>query len=262
MKGVKIIMLSIEVWNKENNKIPIIVSIPHSGTYLPVTMKEKLIDNIILANMDWYLPKLYLFLQDLGITTLVNNVSRYVIDTNREITDCKSDSYTQNYIYTKTTFNHEMYKRVLDNNEINYRIKEYYNPYHDFITNLINDKLTKFNKIYLIDLHSFGKDIEEDIVLGNKYYKTASYEFTSLVESLLKENGFKISLNNPYSGGYIVKKYASENVETIQIELSYKKYIENRIFENEVFPKIDNNLFNKTQEKLKSIFKELIEKTK
>ncbi len=253
---------NIEIWNKDNNKIPIIVSIPHSGTYLSVAMKEKLIDNTILTNMDWYLPKLYLFLQNLGITTLVNNVSRYVIDTNREITDCKSDSYVQNYIYTKTTFNHEMYKKVLDNNEINYRIKEYYTPYHHFITNLISDKLAKFNKVYLIDLHSFGKDIEEDIVLGNKNYKTASYEFTDLIKDSLEKNEFKISLNKPYSGGYIVKKYASENVETIQIELSYKKYIENRIFGNEAFPKIDNNLFNKTQEKLKSLFEELIEKTK
>lgn len=252
---------NIEIWNKYNNKIPIIVSIPHSGTYLPVTMKEKLIDNIILANMDWYLPKLYSFLHNLGITTLVNNVSRYVIDTNREITNCKSDSYSKNYIYTKTTFNHEMYKRILDNNEIAHRIKEYYNPYHDFITNLINDKLTEFNKVYLIDLHSFGKNIKGDIVLGNKNYQTASHEFTDLIENSLERNGFKISLNEPYSGGYIIKKYASENVETIQIELNYKRYIENRIFENEVFPKIDNNLFDKTQENLKLFFEELIEKT-
>lgn len=251
-------MNSVEIWNENKNIYPIIVSIPHSGTYLPKEMIDNLIDNILLPNMDWYLPKLYLFLQNLGITTLVNNVSRYVIDTNREITDCKNDSYVQNYIYTKTTFNHEMYKRVLNNNEITYRIKEYYNPYHDFITNLINDKLTKFNKIYLIDLHSFGKDIEEDIVLGNKNYKTASYEFTDLIKDSLEKNEFKISLNKPYSGGYIVKKYASENVETIQIELSYKKYIENRIFENETFPKIDNNLFNKTQEQLKGFFEELI----
>lgn len=251
---------NIEIWNKENDKIPIIVSMPHSGTYLPQEMKEKLADNIVLANMDWYLPKLLFFLKDFGITTLINNVSRYVIDTNREITDSKSDSYAKNYIYIKTTFNYEMYKKVLDNNEINYRIKKYYTPYHDCITNLMNDKLIKFNKVYLIDLHSFGKDIEEDLVLGNNYYQTANYEFTDLLESLLKKNGFKVSLNDPYSGGYIVKKYASENVETIQIELSYKKYIENRIFKNEAFPKIDNNLFGKTQEKLKNFFEELIEK--
>lgn len=253
---------NIEIWNKNNNKIPIIVSIPHSGTYLPITMKKNLVDNVVLSNMDWYLSELYLFLKDLGITTLVNNVSRYVIDTNREMNDFENDSYIKNYIYTKTTFNNKIYKKILDNKEINYRIKEYYNPYHDFIADLINDKLTKFNKVYLIDLHSFGKNLEEDIVLGNRNYQTASYEFTDLIETLLKRRGFKIILNKPYNGGYIVKKYANKNVETVQIELSYKKYIEDRIFLNEDYPKIDKSLFIETQEKLKNFFKELIEELK
>lgn len=252
-------MNNIEIWNNHGNRMPIIVSIPHSGTYIPKEMKDNLIDNIILANMDWYLPELYLFLQNLGVTTLVNNVSRYVIDTNREISDFEDDSYTKKYVYTKTTFNDEMYKRILDNAEINYRIQKYYNPYHKAISNLIYDKLTKFDKVYLLDLHSFGKDIEENIVLGNSKGQSAGYEFTTLIKNSLENQGFKISLNNPYSGGYIVKKYASKNVETIQIELSYKKYIEDRIFINEEFPKIDKHLFKETQKKLKSFFEEVIE---
>lgn len=69
----------------------------------------------------WYLPNLYSFLKYLEITTIVNNVSRYVIDPN-------------------------------------------------------NDKLSCFNKIYLIDLHSFGKDIDTNIVLGNRNGQTLNYK--------------------------------------------------------------------------------------
>ncbi len=251
-------MENIEVWNKSSNKIPIVVSIPHSGTYLPKEMKDKLIDNVVLPNMDWYLPELYSFLHNLEVTTIVNNVSRYVIDTNREIVDLKNDSYTKSYVYTKTTFNYEMYKRTLTDIEVNNRIQSYYKSYHKTIQNIINNKLKTFHKIYLLDLHSFGKNIEEDIVLGNKNGQTASDEFTRLVQGSLVNKGFRVSLNNPYSGGYIIKKYANDNVETIQIELSYKKYIDNRIFENEEFPKIDENLFYNTQYKLKSFFNEII----
>ena len=57
----------IEVWNEYNHTIPIIVSIPHSGTFLPKRMKEKLYENILLPNMDWYLNELYSFLKDLEI---------------------------------------------------------------------------------------------------------------------------------------------------------------------------------------------------
>lgn len=38
-------MNEIEIWNGDKNKLPIIVSIPHSGTYIPQTMKENLVDN-------------------------------------------------------------------------------------------------------------------------------------------------------------------------------------------------------------------------
>ena len=36
-------MNNIEIWNKYNSKIPIIVSVPHSGTYVPKLMKENLL---------------------------------------------------------------------------------------------------------------------------------------------------------------------------------------------------------------------------
>lgn len=251
-------MNKIEIWNEDKNEIPLIVSIPHSGTYIPQEMRGNLIDNVVLSNMDWYLPNLYSFLKNLEITTIINNVSRYVIDPNREIINNTSDFFVHKYVYTKTTFNYPMYKKTLDNNEIKFRIQEYYNPYHKEISHLINEKLTNFNKVYLIDLHSFGKDIDEDIVLGNKNGETARKEFTNLVRDSLEKLDFKVNLNNPYSGGYIVRKYANENVETLQIELSYKKYIENKIFGNEEFPRIHKNSFNEIQEKMKSFFEEIV----
>lgn len=252
-------MDKIEIWNNSKNITPIIVSIPHSGTYIPQTMKNKLIDNVILANMDWYLPNLYSFLKDLEITTIINNVSRYVIDPNREIANnINISSYVDNYIYTKTTFNNPMYHAELEDKEINTRIEKYYTPYLQTLQKLINDKLSHFNKIYLIDLHSFGKAIDEDIILGNKNGKTFNKELTLLIKNTLESLNFKVGLNNPYSGGYIIKKYANNKVETIQFELNYKKYIDNRIFVNEEFPKINKKLFIETQKNLRNFFVKMI----
>lgn len=251
-------MNEIEIWNDDKNKIPLIVSIPHSGTYIPQTMQEKLVDNLILANIDWYLPNLYSFLKDLEITTIINNVSRYVIDPNREITDSINTSYVDNYVYTKTTFNNPMYNTDLEDEEIRDRITKYYAPYHQALEKLINDKLSYFNKIYLIDLHSFGKNIDANIILGNKNGQTFNKEFTMLIKDTLEKLDFIVSLNSPYSGGYITKRYANNKIETLQIELSYKKYIDDRTFGNEEFPKINKTLFAETQEKMKTFFKEII----
>ena len=45
--------------NKEDNVYPVVISIPHSGTGITPDMDKKLIDDIILPNMDWYLPELF-----------------------------------------------------------------------------------------------------------------------------------------------------------------------------------------------------------
>ena len=74
----------VEIINLNNNEIPIVISIPHSGEYVTMKMSNNLND-VFLSNMDWYLDKLYSFLSDLGFTIIINNVSRYVIDINRDI---------------------------------------------------------------------------------------------------------------------------------------------------------------------------------
>lgn len=49
------------VINEFVHVIPIVISIPHSGTYLTQPMKQNLKPNIVLPNTDWYLPVLYSF---------------------------------------------------------------------------------------------------------------------------------------------------------------------------------------------------------
>lgn len=237
----------IQLFNENKHLYPFIISIPHSGTLISETMYNNLIKNVILANMDWYLPQLYDFLSDMGFTVIINNVSRYMIDTNRSLEDKTSDSlYNKNLIYTKTTFNKNMYKSTLSQEEIQYRINNYYIPYHKEIEKLLKEKLKYFNKVYLIDLHSFGKDIDANIVLGNRSGQTLNKEPTMSIKNALEKLDFIVSLNNPYSGGYITRKYANNKVETLQLELSYKKYIDDRIFENEEFPRINKALFTET----------------
>lgn len=247
----------IEIFNSTKHELPIVISIPHSGAYLSRYMCDNLSENIILSNMDWYLPKLYSFLKEMGFTTIINNVSRYVIDTNRNIEEKNiDDSYLNTSIYTKTTFGRNMYKEKIDSQEIIYRINECYVPYHQAIENVLKEKLKYFKTVYLIDLHSFGKDVQADIVLGNDDGKTASDVFVKFIKKLLEKEGFIVKNNNPYRGGYITKFYSNkiEGCETLQIELSYQTYIDRRKFGEEEFPNINEIVFIEAQDKLKNFF--------
>ena len=80
------------------------------------------------------------------------------------------------------------------------------------------------------------------------------------MDKLLKEQGFYVQNNVPYSGGYITRHYGNSinKCEALQIELSYKAYIDNREFLEEEFPNINEVLFKNTQKKMKTVFKNFI----
>src|SRR5260221_8665287 len=63
---------------------PLIVSIPHAGTFVPHSVGRHLgVCAACRCDTDWHLPRLYDFLGELGATVIVANLSRYVIDVNR-----------------------------------------------------------------------------------------------------------------------------------------------------------------------------------
>lgn len=248
-------------YNLNCHDLPFVISIPHSGTKITKQMNDQLLDDAVLANMDWYLPKLYDFLKDLRFTIIINNISRYVIDPNRKINACIGTSYTTNLIYKETTQGYPMYKNNIINDEINERITAFYKPYHEMIQGAINEKLRYYNTVYLIDLHSFGRNEGGDVIIGNRHGKTASNDYFKLIRGLLENQDFKVIENIPFSGGYITSHYGKqERCEAIQIELWYQKYIDKREFGNEELPIINSKLFKETKQKMYCFFLELIEK--
>ena len=240
----------------EDSKLPFVISIPHSGLYITKEMNDKLNDTIILSNSDWYLNDLYSFLEELGFTIIINNINRYVIDPNRELIMDSTDNYSSSLIYMKTTFFKDIYKVSPTEEDINNRINNYYKVYHNELQKQIDNKLKVFDKVYLIDLHSFGKDIDKDIVLGDNNHKTMEKKIFNIIKNCFIDNGFTISDNIPYKGGYITKKYGlcNSKCESIQIELSYKKYIDNREFNEEELPQVNKYLMEETKNKLRKVF--------
>lgn len=146
--------------------------------------------------------------------------------------------------HIQTTFDKDMYKNTLLQDEMTEKIDNYYVSYHKEIEKLLKEKLRYFEKVYLIDLHSFGRNVGCDIVLGNNYGKTTSNDFFEIMKNSLEKCGFIVSSNKPYKGGYITKNYREKfnNCETLQIELYYGTYIDNREFIEEYCNKKINGI--------------------
>ena len=251
---------NITIINDCNDKLPFVISIPHSGLYITKEMNNKLNEDIILSNSDWYLKELYSFLEEFGFTIVINNVNRYTIDPNRELVLKKRKKYSSSFVYTKNTFSNDIYKTNPVEDEINDRIEKYYKTYHNELKKQIDSKLKVFDKVILIDLHSFGKNIGADIVLGDDNHNTMSEELFDIIKKCFISGDFVVNDNVPYKGGYITRKYGSCNskCESIQIELSYRKYIDDREFDEEELPKINEVIMNDCKRKLKEVFISII----
>lgn len=257
-------MDNFNILNKENFYHPLIISIPHSGTYIPSDIQRNIVEGIVLANTDWFLPELYDFFEHMGVTVIKNNISRYVIDVNRNSNIIKTNDYRRNLVFSNTSSGRKIYKRHITRKDVERRIKLYYNPYHNVIKELIREKFKIFKKVYILDLHSYDitpSGITDKVLLGNQNGSTCSEKYFDIVcNAFLKEN-IDIERNKEFLGGYITKHYGTEygdRVETIQIEIPYSKYIEDRVFGEEVVKVYNEEVFEKMKHRLENIFNDII----
>ena len=74
----------MELFRFTPGSTPLLVSMPHPGTYLPDGVAERLTDEArLVPDTDWHLERLYDFAAALGAGVLAATHSRYLVDLNR-----------------------------------------------------------------------------------------------------------------------------------------------------------------------------------
>ena len=239
---------------------PIIATLPHSGTCIPDTIAQRFKNpRPKLANVDWHLDKLYEFLPDLGITVLQATQSRYVIDVNRALKAPLYGSYKTSVIYEENTFGKPLYDVAPTPDEIGERIDNYYHPFHDRLTSLLEETIQRAGKAYLLDLHSFFIQTASDICLGNQRNHTSSRAFLQGVESAFRAHEFDVTKNEVLRGGYITQHYGNKQpVESLQIELRYPVYLNQEDWGEEEVIEWESVHFGEAQARLRQVFAEIV----
>ena len=156
-----------------------------------------------------------------------------------------------------------IYNNRMSINDANERLKGFYFPYHDKLKSLINQTVSSFNKVILLDCHSMplssvnlaSKKDPVEVVLGDCFGRSCEHEIIVELKTLLTEVGFKVSINNPFSGGFITKNYASpqNNINVVQIEILRSLYSHEK-------QQIKNSEFAKIQQRLIFVIEEFIKR--
>src|SRR5579871_56575 len=94
------------------------------------------------------------------------------------------------------------------------RIENLYKPYHRALRRLFTRVHREFCVAILIDCHSMPSSTgpkddrpRADVVLGDRYGTSCVAVVSELIETTLRQQGYAVSRNKPYAGGFITEHY-------------------------------------------------------
>lgn len=262
--------LPYKIIDAETEKVPIIVSIPHSSWAFPKELanhyKKELVTNP--DDTDFFVDDLYDFLPQLGITTIVARFSRWVIDLNRSP---KNEAlYTDGRIITQLTPTTNFLGDAIYSNskfeptakEIERRKVLYFQPYYDKITALLAATKKTHGKAILWDAHSIRRLVTTiqptpfpDLILGTNDGQSANGKLIQLVKDNLTNSAYDLSYNHPFKGGNITRYFGNPaaNIHAFQLEMAKDLYMDDTETQYDVVRA------NNMKQLLKTTFEALIE---
>lgn len=251
-------------------EVPILLSVPHCGTKIPDEVISQYEPELIRSpdDTDWMVDKLYDFAPQLGITLIAANVSRWVIDLNRDPEE--KPLYTDGRIITglcpTTTFLGEpLYidkRKVVDKVEVQRRLEAYYRPYHSKVQELLEGLTQKFGKVLLWDCHSIRQQVSTihkgkfpDLILGDADGTSASPGLIEAVLSILDHSKYETRHNYPFKGGYITRHFGrpSQHQHALQLEMTKVNYM------NDAESSYDVSRAEEMRKLLRNVFLKLID---
>ncbi len=134
----------------------------------------------------------------------------------------------------------EIYRQRIPIDDAIRRIEGLYKPYHRALRRLFTRIHRDFGAAVLIDCHSMpstagSKDERPraDVVLGDRYGTSCVAAVVETIDSTLRAQGYSVSRNKPYAGGFITEHYGNPaaGLHAVQLELNRALYMDERRYE-------------------------------
>lgn len=226
---------------KTTHLTPIVVSVPHAGQNFPIGDQHLYHPELLHRRFDtdWLVDRLYGFCENLGITLMVADYSRYVVDLNRDPQGGQlyADGRRETSVVSDHTFEgHPVYQRFIpDQDFVNKQIKTYYEPYHFKLHEILGNLQAQFKHVLLWDAHSIARKVSTiqngqpfpDLILGDQDGRTAHPQLIETALNSLRGHGFELTHNTPFKGGYITRSVGNPHhrIHALQLEMSQDIYL-------------------------------------
>jgi N-formylglutamate deformylase len=216
---------------------PIILAMPHGGTFVPNGIAVKLNANgRLLADTDWHIAQLYGGL--LPEATIVQSMfHRYVIDANRDPSGASlyPGQNTTSLIPLTDFDNQPIWQEPPTDADTAERIATFHAPYHQALTAEIERIKALHGTAILYDCHSIRSVVPflfdgvlQVLNIGTDNDKTCDRRIEAAASKIAAASGFSHVVNGRFRGGWTTRHYGkpAQNVHAIQMEIAQSAYLE------------------------------------
>jgi N-formylglutamate amidohydrolase len=239
-------------------QLPLIFDSPHSGRIYPKDFNYSCEFEDLVRAEDNYVDDLFLCAPEYGGTLLCSLFPRTYIDVNRARNDLDLEVLDGTWPHHVVSSHRAqagiglirrlikpgtpVYNRRLSTEETAARIRKYYDPYHQTLKELIDNAHYKFGEVWHINCHSMPYDSvipspkkgrqmvadnkNPDFVIGDRDGTSSDPDFSHSLKDFLSDLGYKVTINKPYKGVELVKRYSNPEKKrhSIQIEINKALY--------------------------------------
>lgn len=232
---------------------PVVFASPHSGRdYSRSFLGRSVLDErTIRSSEDAFVDLLFECAPEFGAPLLTCQAPRAFIDVNRSLDELDSaliDGVRKSAHNPRVSSGLGVVPRVVANGRAIYRgkltkreamarIDDYWHPYHDALTALLDESRALYGEAILIDCHSMPREAIEtisaakdglpDIVIGDRFGAAADSEVVEMVEATLQNAGLRTARNAPFAGAYVTQHYGrpSRGQHVLQLEIDRSLYM-------------------------------------
>ncbi|QHI99465.1 N-formylglutamate deformylase [Xylophilus rhododendri] len=221
--------------------VPLLVSIPHGGEYLPETFAARMTPAArLVADTDWHLARLYDFALKMGGSMLRANYSRYVIDLNRPSNgESLYPGQTTTGLCPAETFRGEpIYAEGFappDAAETARRVADYWLPYHQALQAEIDRLKAAHGQVLVWEAHSIASVLPRlfpgelpGLNVGTFDGRSCAPQMREAVVAATSASPFTWAADARFKGGFITRHYGrpQEGVHTVQLEMCQSLYMD------------------------------------
>lgn len=214
---------------------PLIVSIPHAGTIIPDEISGLVSHDRARRDADHHVDRLYEFAAETGATILSSELSRTVIDLNRDPSGRSLyPGQTTTGLCPMATFDGEpLYAAGAepDDAEIARRTTAYFQPYHAALSAQIARLRARHRAIVLYDAHSIRSHVPRLFDGQLPQFNIGSFDGASCHPALTDAmaghcSGDSHVVNGRFKGGWITRHYGrpDRGIHAVQMELAIRGY--------------------------------------